>query len=50
MKIYLDSCTIKRPLEEITELRNKLEAEAVLGIIGYCEIGTIALVSSEALV
>jgi len=31
-------------------LRNKLEAEAVLGIIGYCDAGTLTLVSSEALV
>ncbi|MFN8489557.1 MAG: PIN domain-containing protein [Caldilineaceae bacterium] len=31
-------------------LRNKLEAEAVLGIIGQCDSGTITLVSSEALV
>ena len=50
MKIYLDSCTIQRPLDVFTILRNKLEAEAVLGIIGYCDAGTLTLVSSEALV
>jgi predicted nucleic acid-binding protein len=45
----LDSCAIQRPLDVFTVLRNKLEAEAVLGIIGYCDAGTITLVSSEAL-
>ena len=50
MKIYLDSCAIQRPLDVFTVLRNKLEAEAVLGIIKYCDDGTVELVSSEALV
>ncbi len=50
MKVYLDSCTIQRPLDTFSVLRNKLEAEAVLGMIGYCDAGTLALVSSEALV
>ena len=50
MKVYLDSCTIQRPLNTFSVLRNKLEAEAVLGMIGYCDAGTLALVSSEALV
>lgn len=50
MKVYLDSCTIQRPLDTFTVLRNKLEAEAVLGIIDYCDAGNLTLVSSEALV
>ncbi len=50
MKLYLDSCTIQRPLDVFTVLRNKLEAEAVLGIIDQCDAGIITLVSSEALV
>jgi predicted nucleic acid-binding protein len=50
MKIYLDSCTIQRPLDMFSILRNKLEAEAVLGIIGYCDSGALDLVSSDALV
>lgn len=49
MKVYLDSCTIQRPLDTFIVLRNKLEAEAVLGIIGYCDAGKLTLVSSEAL-
>lgn len=50
MKIYLDSCTVQRPLDVFTVLRNKLEAEAVLGVIGYCDAGALILVSSEALI
>lgn len=50
MRVYLDSCTIQRPLDTFTILRNKLEAEAVLGIIGYCESGVLTLISSEVLV
>jgi predicted nucleic acid-binding protein len=50
MKVYLDSCAIQRPLDVFTVLRNRLEAEAVLGIIGYCEAGTLTLVSSDALI
>jgi predicted nucleic acid-binding protein len=31
-------------------LRNKLEVEAVLGMIGACDVGTVLLISSEALI
>lgn len=48
MNVYLDSCT-KRPLDVFTVLRNKLEAEAVLGMIGACDAGTLTLISSDAL-
>lgn len=37
-------------MDVFSVLRNKLEAEAILGIIGQCDIGAITLVSSEALV
>ena len=50
MKVYLDSCAIQRPLDVFTVLRNKLEAEAVLGIISYCDAGALTLISSEALI
>jgi len=49
MKIYLDTCSIQRPLDSKTQIRIILEAEAILGIIGLCEAGQIELVSSEAL-
>jgi predicted nucleic acid-binding protein len=50
MKIYLDTCSLQRPLDNKTQLRILLEAEAVLGllaVIGSSE--SIELVSSDAL-
>lgn len=49
MKVYLDTCSIQRPLDSKTQIRIILEAEAVLGVIGLCEAGQLELVSSEAL-
>lgn len=50
MKVYLDTCSLQRPLDSKTQIRIILEAEAVLGIIGLCEAGQLNLVSSEVLV
>lgn len=49
MKIYLDTCSIHRPLDSKNQIRILLEADAVLGIIAMCDSGEIELVSSEAL-
>src|SRR5581483_11119242 len=49
MLIYLDMCSIQRPLDDRTQLRVALEAEAVLGILGMCESGQAELISSDAL-
>jgi len=49
MKIYLDNCSLQRPLDRKTQTRIVLEAEAVLGILTLFESGKVALVSSEAL-
>ena len=43
MKIYLDTCSLHRPLDSKTQIRIMLEAEAILGIIGLCETGQIEL-------
>lgn len=50
MKIYLDLCAIQRPLDTSNQIRIVLESEAVLGIIAFCDIGQVELLSSEALV
>lgn len=50
MKIYLDVCSIQRPLDTPSHVRIILEAEAVLGILAFCDTGQAELVSSEALV
>jgi hypothetical protein len=49
MLIYLDMCSIHRPLDDKTRLRILVESEAVLGIIALCESGQVELVSSDAL-
>lgn len=49
MKIYLDTCSLQRPLDNKAQLRILLEAEAVLGILALCESGQVELVSSEVL-
>ena len=50
MRIYLDTCSLQRPLDSKKQIRTILEAEAVLGILTLCESGEIGLVSSEVLV
>jgi predicted nucleic acid-binding protein len=49
MRVYLDMCSLQRPLDDKVQLRVLVEAEAVLGIIALCESGQAELVSSEAL-
>jgi len=49
MKIYLDNCSLQRPLDSRTSTRVALEAEAVLGVLTLLESGRIRLVSSEIL-
>lgn len=49
MKVYLDSCSLQRPLDSKNQIRIALEAEAVLGILALCEAGQLDLISSDAL-
>src|SRR3990167_3490585 len=49
MRIYLDTCSLQRPLDSKTQIRIALEAEAVLGVLMLCESGSVELVSSDAL-
>lgn len=49
MKIYLDTCSIHRPLDSKNQIRILLEADAVLGILTLCDVGDLELVSSEVL-
>jgi len=50
IKLYLDLCSIQRPLDRQDQLRIVLESEAVLGILAFCAAGSAELVSSETLV
>ena len=49
MKIYMDSCCLNRPFDEQGQDRIRLEAEAVLSILDYCDSGEWELASSNAL-
>ena len=49
MRIYLDTCSLQRPLDSKTQVRIVLEADAVLGILALSEAGLVELVSSDAL-
>ena len=49
MKVYLDTCSIQRPLDDQTQIRIRLETEAVLSIIALIESKQLELLSSEAL-
>lgn len=47
--MYLDACSLQRPLDDRSQPRVNLEAEAVLTILRLVENGELKLVSSEAL-
>lgn len=47
--IYLDVCCLNRPFDDQTQPRIKLEAEAILEIIAYCQSGRWKLVNSTVL-
>ena len=49
MRIYLDVCTLQRPLDDRSQPRINVEAEAVLTILELVESGSLELLSSEAL-
>jgi predicted nucleic acid-binding protein len=49
MKIYLDNCSLQRPLDSRTSTRVVLEAEAILSVLTLLESGKIELISSEVL-
>lgn len=50
MKIYLDNCSLQRPLDNKTQIRIALEAEAILGVLEMVESGELEIVSSEVLI
>jgi predicted nucleic acid-binding protein len=50
MKIYLDTCSLQRPLDSKTQLRVLLESEAILGLLALADAKLVELLSSEALV
>jgi hypothetical protein len=39
VKVYLDMCSIQRPLDSPDDVRVATEAQAVLGVLRLCEAG-----------
>ena len=50
MLLYLDMCSLQRPLDDKSQLRVLVEAQAILGVLALCESGKVELIASEALV
>lgn len=48
-KIYLDTCSIQRPLDTLSQTRLRLEAEAILGVLTQVKAGNVELISSTVL-
>ncbi len=48
-KIYFDTCCLNRPFDDQTQVRVRLEAEAVLAILSRIENGEWDWVGSEVL-
>jgi len=49
MQLYLDTCSLHRPLGDKSQLRIALEAEAILAILAMWEAGAVGLASSDVL-
>ena len=47
MRLYLDVCAIQRPLDDQSQLRIRLEAEAVLGVLAAVSAGAATLLASD---
>ena len=50
MKIYLDTCSLQRPLDDKSQIRIRLEAEAILSVLDLVKVGHLELVSSDVLI
>lgn len=48
-KVYLDTCCLNRPFDDQSQVRIRLESEAVLQIIGQCTNGLLSWVASDVL-
>jgi predicted nucleic acid-binding protein len=49
LRIYIDLCCLNRPSDDLSHDRNRIESEAVITIIEYCEKGVYTLVGSSVL-
>lgn len=49
VRVYLDMCSIQRPLDSHDDVRVTTEAHAVLGVLRLCESGVVTIIGSDAL-
>jgi predicted nucleic acid-binding protein len=49
MRIYLDTCSLQRPLDDQTQPRIRVETEAIFAILASVQGGATKLLTSEAL-
>lgn len=49
MWVYLDLCSIQRPLDDQSQLRVAVETAAVRGVLALVDSGRVQLLSSDAL-
>jgi len=49
MRIYLDCCCLQRPLDDQSQPRIRVEAEAVLAVLAVVQAENLSLLNSEAL-
>lgn len=49
LSVYLDVCCLQRPFDDLSQVRVRLEAEAVALILSYVEENRISLYSSEVI-
>ena len=47
MRIYFDNCSLQRPFDNKSQLRIRIEAEAILSIIELIEEGRFELITSS---
>jgi len=50
LKIYLDSCCLSRPYDDLSDDAVRLESEAVMTIIARCEQGSWNICGSDVLI
>ena len=50
MRIYFDMCCLQRPLDDKSQFRVLVEAQAILGVLALFEAGQVDLISSDALI
>jgi predicted nucleic acid-binding protein len=49
MRVYFENCSLQRPLDNKTQIRVAIEAEAISGLLALCQSGEIELATSEVL-